>query len=224
LGLTGHFRDLVKGYAKVEKPLWDILRGVNVPKGIGKQKYQNVMKAYKLKAIWTKEHSETFIKLKSLLISEPVLRPPCFDGTLFILTTDGSKNTFVGILSQRITTMLTGGKRVTHRHPLGFASKCTSTSEEKYKPFLLEFALLKFCFDKFADILWGMPMEIETNCQALQDVLLSNRLNATHAWWWDGILAYNIVDVHHIPGITNIANGVSRQYEGTPKGFGDGSE
>jgi len=37
-------------------------------------------------------------------------------------------------------------------------------------------------------------------------------------------LAYNIVDVRHIPGITNIADGVSRQYEGTPKGFGDGSE
>jgi len=121
-------------------------------------------------------------------------------------------------------TTLTGGKKVTCQHPLGFTSKCTSTSEEKYKPFLLEFASLKFCFNKFADILWGMPVEIETNCQALRDVLLSDRLNATHAWWQDGVLAYNIVDVRHIPGITNIANGISRQYEGTPKGFGDGSE
>ena len=60
--------------------------------------------------------------------------------------------------------------------------------------------------------------------QALWDVLLSDRLNATHARWWDSILAYKIVDVHHIPGITNIANSISRQYEGTPKGFGDGSE
>jgi len=107
---------------------------------------------------------------------------------------------------------------------LGFVSKCTSASEEKYKPFLLEFALLKFCFDKFADILWGMPVEIETDCQALGDVLLSDSLNATHARWWDGVLAYNIVNVRHIPGITNIANSVSRQYEGTLKGFGDGSE
>jgi len=70
-----------------------------VPKGIGKQKYQNIMKAYKLKAIWTKEHLETFVKLKSLLISEPVLRPLCFDGTPFILTMDGSKDAFVGVLS-----------------------------------------------------------------------------------------------------------------------------
>jgi hypothetical protein len=113
LGLTGHFRDLVKGYAKVEKPLRDILRNVDMLKGIGKQKYQNIMKAYKLKNIWTKEYTETFVKLKSTLISEPVLRPPHFDGTPFILTTDGSKDTFAGVLSQRITTMLAGGKKVT---------------------------------------------------------------------------------------------------------------
>ena len=69
-----------------------------------------------------------------------------------------------------------------------------------------------------------MPVEIETNCQALWDVLLSDKLNATHARWRDSILVYNIIDVCHVPGITNIADGVSRQYKGTPKGFGDGSE
>jgi hypothetical protein len=37
-------------------------------------------------------------------------------------------------------------------------------------------------------------------------------------------LAYNIVDICHIPGITNIADGVRRQYKGTPKGSRDGSE
>ena len=69
-----------------------------------------------------------------------------------------------------------------------------------------------------------MPVEIETDCQALRDVILSDKLNATHARWRDGVLVYNIVDVRHIPGVTNIADGVSRQYEGTPKGFGDGSK
>jgi RNase H-like domain found in reverse transcriptase len=113
----------VKGYTKIERPLHDILQNVNMPKGIRKQKYQNIMKAYKLANIWTKEHSEMFIKLKSLLISEPVLRPPCFDGSPFILTTDRSKDAFAGVLSQRITTTLTGGKNVMHIHPLGFASK-----------------------------------------------------------------------------------------------------
>ena len=37
-------------------------------------------------------------------------------------------------------------------------------------------------------------------------------------------MAYNIVDVRHVPGINNIADGISRQYEGLPKGHSDGSE
>jgi hypothetical protein len=39
LGLAGYFRDLVKGYAKLEKPLRDILHPIETPKGIGKQAY-----------------------------------------------------------------------------------------------------------------------------------------------------------------------------------------
>jgi RNase H-like domain found in reverse transcriptase len=83
------------------------------------------------------------------------------------LTTNESKDAFVGVLSQKIITTLAGCKKVTCPHPLGFASKWTSITEKKYKPFLLEFASLKFCHDKFADILWGMPVEVETDCQAL---------------------------------------------------------
>jgi hypothetical protein len=88
---------------------------------------------------------------------------------------------FVGVLSQKVKTVLPGGKEVTHIHPLGYASKRTSTTEENYKPHLLEFASLKFCFNKFADIIWGMPVEVETDCQALCDVLLNDKINATHA-------------------------------------------
>lgn len=83
---------------------------------------------------------------------------------------------------------------------------------------------MKFSFDKFSDIIYGYPVEVETDCQALHDVLMNDKLSATHARWRDGVLAHNIVDVRHIPGITNIADGISRQYENTPKADGDGSE
>ena len=53
---------------------------------------------------------------------------------------------------------------------------------------------------------------------------MNDKLSATHARWRDGVLAHNIVDVRHIPGITNIADGISRQFENTPKSVGDGSE
>jgi hypothetical protein len=183
LGLSGYFRDLVKGYAKLEKPLRDILRAVETPKGIGKQAYQRIMRSYKLDSIWTKEHDKTFQEIKQRLVSEPVLKAPLFDGTPFIVTTDGSKDAFAGVLSQRITSTIPGGKKITRLHPLGYASKRTSTSEEKYKPYLLEFAALKFALDKFADIIWGFPVKLETDCQALRDVLLNDALHATHAHW-----------------------------------------
>jgi hypothetical protein len=71
---------------------------------------------------------------------------------------------------------------------------------------------------------YGYPVEVETDCQALRDVLMNDKLSATHARWRDGVLAHNIIDVRHIPGITNIADGLSRQFENTPKSAGDGSE
>ena len=83
-----------------------------------------------------------------------------YDGTPFILTTDGSKDACAGVLAQRIKYTLLGGKEVTCFHPIAFASKRTSASEEKYKPFLLGFAALKYSFDKFSDIIYGYPVEI----------------------------------------------------------------
>lgn len=96
---------------------------------------------------------------------------------------------------QRFDTVLPSGKVVKHLHPIAFALKRTSKAEEKYKPFLLEFAALKFGLDKFADIIWGFPVEIETDCQALRDHLFNDKLSATHTHWRDGILAHQIVDV-----------------------------
>ena len=185
----------MKGYAQIEGPLRNLLRQVPIQAGTKKHKYQQVMRAFKLKDIWTPEHTKTFITLKAQLISEPVLLAPVYDGTPFILTTDGSKDAFTSVLSQRIKSTLPGGKEVTRLHPIAFASKRTSTSEEKYKPFLLEFAALKYSFNKFSDIVYGYPVEVETDCQVLRDVLMNNKLSATHARWRDGVLAHNIVDV-----------------------------
>ena len=154
---------------------------MDIPNGTKKSAYQWIMKAYKLQLHWKDEHTKTFINLKMHLVSEPILTAPRFDGTHFILTTDACKDAFVGVLSQKIKTTLPGGKDVTRLHPIGFASKRTSSSEEKYKPFLLEFAALKYSFNKFSDVIYGYPMEVETDCQALRDILLSDKLSATHA-------------------------------------------
>lgn len=167
LGLTSYFCNLIKGYALLEAPLQNILCKVHILAGTKKQGYQQIMRTYKLKDVWTEGHTKMFIALKAHLISKPILSAPKYDGTLFILITDECVDAFVGVLSQRIKTMLPGGKVVDKLHPITFTSKWTSTSEEKYKLFLLEFAALKYAFDKFSDIIYGYPVEVETECQAL---------------------------------------------------------
>ena len=63
------------------------------------------------------------------------------------------------------------------------------------------------------------------NCQALPDVLLNDKLNATHTRWCDSILPHQIVDVFHVPGRINVvADGISHKWEGLPRQVGDGSE
>ena len=128
------------------------------------------------------------------------------------------------MLAQRFTETRPGGKTINKLHPIAFASKWTSPAEARYKPFLLEFAALKFALEKFDDIIWGFPVEIETDCQALQDVIMSDDLNATHARWRDGILAHQIVDACHIPGCINlVGNRISHKDEDLPHEDGDSS-
>jgi hypothetical protein len=141
------------------------------------------MHSHKLHGVWTLEHTKAFLKLKTLLVNEPVLKGPHFDGSPFIVTSDSSSQGFGGSLAQKFITKLPNGKVVTHVHPIAFTSKQTSHTEEKYKSFLLEFAALKFCMDKFFDIIWGFPVEIQMNCQALRDMLMNENFPLAHARW-----------------------------------------
>ena len=131
----------------------------------------------------------------------------------------------MGVLSQNFKRTLPSSKTIKKLHPITFASKCTSQAEERYKPFLLEFAALKFSLDKFLNIIWGFPVEIEMDCQAIRDIMLNDKLNTNHAHWRDSILAHHIIDVRHVSGKINmVAEGISWKWEGKPRELGDGSE
>src|ERR1700720_3539406 len=136
---------------------------------------------------------------------------------------DGCMTGFAGVLSQWHETILPNGSSVRPLHPIGFASKRTSPAEERYKPFLLEFAALKYSLDKFNNVIYGYPVELETDCQALRDTLINDKLNTTHARWKEFVTQHHIVDVRYCPGKDNqAADGISRQFTGLPKVLGDG--
>ena len=112
LGLTGWFCDLILGYAKKEQPLHDLLRSVDMLEKYTKTIYRRIMTNYKLKDHWNDKHTKAFLGLKAAMTSEPVLKGPKWDGTPFIITTDGCKDAFGAVLTQRFETILPSGKVV----------------------------------------------------------------------------------------------------------------
>jgi hypothetical protein len=88
---------------------------------------------------------------------------------------------FAGFLLQPFTSVDNNGKEVMKWHPISYCSKCTSKSEAKYKLFLLEFATLKYSLDKFEPYIYGSPLEIEMDCQALRDFLLQEKRSVYHS-------------------------------------------
>src|ERR1700692_1321681 len=100
LGLTGYFCDLIKGYAKIAQPLTDLVWSAAIPKDAGKVTYRAALRWVKLENVWSSAHKNVFINLKKCLTSNHVLKAPRFNGTLFIVTTDGCKEGFSAMLAQ----------------------------------------------------------------------------------------------------------------------------
>lgn len=227
IGLGNFFRTLVKDYAKITRPLANLnAEGLKtLPPKASKNIWQKGMRSFNVAARWKPEHERSFLNLKRILTTEPTLRSPQFDGTPFILCTDGSALGFGAVLSQRFKDMDKNGITTTRTCPVAFASKRTSSAEANYQPFLLEFAALKFALDTFSDIIWAYPIEVETDCQALKDTMLSSKLSSIHTRWRNGVCAYHIVDIRHRPGESNgAADGFSRMFEFMPVLPGDGHE
>ncbi|QRV93041.1 Retrovirus-related Pol polyprotein from transposon [Ceratobasidium sp. AG-Ba] len=216
LGLAGSQRSKIKNFARIAQPLSDLTRDVRpaeLPKG--GHEYKKALRDAKVKL--DEQGLRAFVKLKLALTSDPVLRAPIYDGRPFIVTTDGSKFGFGAVLSQTWEEKGSGGRTHKVTYPIAYASKRTSRSEERYIPFLLEFAALKFACDEFDSLIFGQPIELEMDCKALADLLGNEKLNSTHERWRESIIARNIVAVRHLPGRDNRAcDALSRMYEGRP--------
>ena len=229
LGLTNFFRRHINDYARIARPLTDVTRNVQmeIPKAGWKARkgaYKRALENTSLGGKWGNAQQEAFLKLKILLTTEPILRPPQYDGRRFRVTTDGCKDGFAGWLQQEFEHTDKHGKTHKMWHPISFCSKRTSPSESKYEPFLLEFAALKYSLDEFDPMIYGSPIEIETDCQALRDLLIRDKQSSHHSRWEESVLARQIVDIRHRPGIENpVANAISRKWRNRPHVPGDGS-
>ena len=80
LGLVGHYRKFIRGFAKIAKPLTLLTR-------------------HQVKFNWTPEHQEAFIHLKEAIVQAPILHYPNPNKT-YIVYTDASNDACRAQLSQ----------------------------------------------------------------------------------------------------------------------------
>ena len=123
LGMTGFFRRFIKNYARIAKPLNDILEG----------------EASKLKSEAFTLPPDAFEKLKMCCMMAPVLAFVDFEKE-FQLETDASSDRLDAVLSQKQA----DGKW----HPVAFGSRELKGGEAKYHSSKLEFLALKWAIMK----------------------------------------------------------------------------
>ena len=212
LGFTGYYRRFIKDYARIVKPLNDLLIGHPT----NKSSDRNQEKKKKKKKIdiapwqWGQAQQLAFDTLKEKLSSPPVLAYADFKKP-FIVHTDASLEGLGAILYQEQE----GKERV-----IAYASRGLRNSEKNYPAHKLEFLCLKWAVtDKFHDYLYGNTFTVCTDNNPLTYVLSSAKLDATGHRWLASLGTYNFQLKYKSGKANGDADGLSRKPQQTVQLF-----
>ena len=182
-GLLGYYRRYIKNFAKVAKPLYDLLKEpgkkgrplVRNRKNKEKTCNQGGQQSSREPIMWTSECQAALEQLITAITNPPVMAHPDYSQP-FILHTDASEKGLGAALYQRQD----GKLRVIGSRTLTIAEKNYHLHSSK-----LEFLALKWAItEQFRDYLYYAPhFTVYTDNNPLTYVLTSARLNATgHRW------------------------------------------
>lgn len=138
LGTIGYYRRFIKDFAKMVKPLTQLLRSDTCFE-------------------FTPDKIKCFEKCKSLLTMDPILAYPDFSKD-FILTTDASDFAVGAVLSQG---------QIGKDHPIAYASRTLSKSEENYCTTEKELLAIIWAVKHFRPYLYGRRFKLVTDHQPL---------------------------------------------------------
>ena len=122
VGLVGHYRRFIKGFAKIAVPLYHITSRDNKDK---KSEHVDL----------SPEALEAFDRLKAACLQAPILAFPDFDKP-FLLETDASRRGLGAVLSQK--------QADGWYHPIAYASRVMNETEQRYHSNKQEFLALKW--------------------------------------------------------------------------------
>ena len=211
LGFTGYYRRFIKDYARIVKPLNDLLIGhpTNKSSDRNQEKKKKKKKIHIAPWQWGQAQQLAFDTLKKLS-SPPVLAYADFKKP-FIIHTDASLEGLGAILYQEQE----GKERV-----IAYASRGLRNSEKNYPAHKLEFLCLKWAVtDKFHDYLYGNTFTVCTDNNPLTYVLSSAKLDATGHRWLASLGTYNFQLKYKSGKANGDADGLSRKPQQTVQLF-----
>ncbi|MCG8078888.1 MAG: DDE-type integrase/transposase/recombinase, partial [Candidatus Thiodiazotropha taylori] len=199
LGFAGYYRRFIRDYAKIAKPLNDLLIGHPTNKQtLNKKKKKKKSTPWQ----WGEMQQKSFDTLKSKLSSPPVLAYADFKKP-FIVHTDASTEGLGAVLYQEQA----GTERV-----IAYASRGLRHSERNYPAHKLEFLCLKWAVsEKFHDYLYGNQFLVCTDNNPLTYVLSSAKLDATGHRWLAALSTYNFSLKYKSGKSNSDADGLSRR-------------
>ena len=192
IGLASYYRRFVDKFAKIAKPLHDL---IGPTANVSKRKKKTLKELPPFE--WKEEHQQAFEKLKLALTSAPLLAFPDFK-LPFVLETDASELGLGAVLSQ----VQDGKKKV-----IAYASRSLRPPETKshnYSSAKLELLALKWAVtEKLRDYLLGAKFTVYTDNSPLAYVKTAKLGSACMRWLSD--LALFDFDIKYRSGKTNLA-------------------
>ena len=175
VGLLGHYRCFIKGFAKIAAPLYDLTSGDNKDK---KTEHVDL----------SPEAREAFDHLKAACLQAPILAFPDFNKP-FLLKTDASGRGLGAVLSQ---------KQADGRyHPIAYASCMMNETEQRYHSNKQELLALKWAiteqFHKYLSPYGKNRNEfvVRTDNNPLTYIFSSANMDAAGQRWVAHLVSYN---------------------------------
>ena len=175
VGLVGHYRHFIKGFAKIAVPLYDLTSGDNKDK---KSEHVDL----------SPEALEAFDCLKAACLQAPILAFPDFDKP-FLLEMDASGKGLAAVLSQKHA----NGRY----HPIAYASCVMNEIKQRYHSNKQEFLTLTWVVtEQFHEYLSpygknGNECVVRTNNNLLTYIFSSANLDAAGQHWVACLTSYN---------------------------------
>ena len=201
VGLVGHYRRFIKGFAKIAAPLYDLTSGDNKDK-----KSEHV-------DLSPKAH-EAFDRLKAACLQAPILAFPDFNKP-FLLEMDASGRGLGAVLSQ---------KQADGRyHPIAYASRVMNETEQRYHSNKQEFLALKWAVtEQFHEYLSPYRKNrnefvVCTDNNPLTYIFSSANLDAAGQQWVAHLANYNFSLEYQKGKDNTVADFLSRMNERLPE-------